>query len=599
MLIIHKNVTTEEVNSLLTQDAYYPKIGTWPLLTTKDIISNDVQKVNTEYFLVSKTYQNSNLLINNSLDKFKTEINNKHPFTTELLIRFSGHIVACGGAVTKSLICHQPHQYDYSNTEDIDLFFYNLNTEEASKLRIEIIEFLVNKWKNDNDKIKVRILRNEFVTTIYFVDKKSEYYSKVNSYQLIHRIYPDISSIIGGFDINVCMVAYDGNEVYATPLGTWALKNHTVIIDTKRRSTSFEYRLCKYYDYGFNILFPGLTHEIVDNLVIKPCRDLCDTKQLKELIEKIHDLGKQHDYLIHGLVITKDHTNDILFIDQQKKEDILPFLNINDGNNDDRRNDWGANYEFESYQEIKIGILPYNLKNIESRYINKISDYSHNSIDMKFLPSMNATKLRLDNLASVVSILKIKDNMNKMILENEANNPDLKFNPNEIKSYIERTEEARNFYGSDWRKDDDFREEEHFIRKDINRFSKCFGKLSLEVRQVRDTDEYNSYVNIMIEKMIANSKICKENLTGIKWITKNPGRQWTSSINPIISDPREWYGKHYISVKTGIPEETESCLRLLRLLKTESVWSLLPDDIFNLLLQYIMKAYADDAWQYI
>lgn len=96
--------------------------------------------------------------------------------------------------------------------------------------------------------------------------------------------------------------------------------------------------------------------------------------------------------------------------------------------------------------------------------------------------------------------------------------------------------------------------------------------------------------------MTENAKIQQNNLIGIKWITENPGRQWTSSINPIIEDPRNWYGKHYIPVKTGIPTEIESCLRLARL---RSIWNLLPDDIFNVILLYIMKNYADEAWKYI
>jgi len=36
----------------------------------------------------------------------------------------------------------------------------------------------------------------------------------------------------------------------------------------------------------------------------------------------------------------------------------------------------------------------------------------------------------------------------------------------------------------------------------------------------------------------------------ITWVTKNPGRQWTSSFNPVLSDPKDWYGKMY---KGGSP----------------------------------------------
>ena len=602
---MEKNISEEEVKSILTQDTYYRKIGTWPLLTTKDIIEHSVNKITTDYFMVSKTYQNDRLLVNNSLKDFTKNLNDKHPFTTELLTKFNGHIVACGGSIAKNLILKDHRYIAHPDIEDVDIFFYNIDTDSASKLRIQIIEFIVDKWKNraENEKehgdLKMIVLRNDFVTTIYFAFKEDEYYMKTYSYQLIHRIYPNISSIIGGFDLSVCMVAYDGNELYATPLGAWALKNHTVVIDTKRRSTSFEYRICKYYDYGFNILFPGLTQKIFDDHILQPCKSTTYDEQ--EVFQQIYNIARQHRFNISHFAMTRDHDDEIVFLDQQKKENILPYLNINDGYNEPRREDWGGEIEFESYQEVKIGILPYNMKNIENRYITKISDYSHNSINLRYMPDINATRLRLDNLTSVVSVLKIKkdcSNLNE-ILTHETNNPDLKFTPCEIENFISRAQEARNFYGSDWNKDPNLNERPHFVHQDTKRLSKCFGKLALEVKEIRDTDEYDNYIKMMIEKMIVNERKCRDNLTGIKWMTQDPGRQWTSSINPIIANPREWYGKHYIPVLTGIPEEIESCLRLMKLERTNSVWSKLNDDIFNLLLKYIMKSYADDAWEYV
>ena len=101
---------------------------------------------------------------------------------------------------------------------------------------------------------------------------------------------------------------------------------------------------------------------------------------------------------------------------------------------------------------------------------------------------------------------------------------------------------------------------------------------------------------MIIDNMKNNAKTCQENLVGVKWITKNPGRQWTSSINPIIQNPQKWYGKHYIHVITGIPEEIENCLRLARL---RSMWSLLPKEIFDKILFDIAECYADETWQYI
>ena len=139
----------------------------------------------------------------------------------------------------------------------------------------------------------------------------------------------------------------------------------------------------------------------------------------------------------------------------------------------------------------------------------------------------------------------------------------------------------------------------HKINNNFYRLSKLFGKLTPEVVKIQHTDEYYKYCDIVINKMKNNSEICKKNLIGIKWITQNPGRQWTSSINPIIADPREWYGKHYIPVLTGIPEEIETTMRLLCLPRTESVWTVINEDIFNVICLHLLHKYADDAWQYI
>lgn len=177
---------------------------------------------------------------------------------------------------------------------------------------------------------------------------------------------------------------------------------------------------------------------------------------------------------------------------------------------------------------------------------------------------------------------------------NDLKNPDIKFTDNEIENYRLRVDIARGHYGLD--DDLNAKEDDYFVYKDKERLCKCFGNLIPKVIEVRDADEYYQYRDLMIENMNSNAVICRQNLIGIKWITKNPGRQWTASINPIIADPRDWYGRYYIPVLTGIPEEIETCLRLARL---RSDWSILDDDVFNLILLYIMKFYADEAWNFV
>ncbi len=96
---------------------------------------------------------------------------------------------------------------------------------------------------------------------------------------------------------------------------------------------------------------------------------------------------------------------------------------------------------------------------------------------------------------------------------------------------------------------------------------------------------------IMQTRMKDNAVRVQQDLTGIHWITQNPDRQWTSSNNPIMTNPREFYGDKYVPFSIGIPCEMETVLRLIRKHPQSSFWTL-PGNIFNLLLIYLVRAYA-------
>jgi len=63
-----------------------------------------------------------------------------------------------------------------------------------------------------------------------------------------------------GFDLGSSAVGYQPgeHEVYFTSLGRFAYETNCNIIDTSRRSTSYEYRLIKYLTRGFSIIAPKL-----------------------------------------------------------------------------------------------------------------------------------------------------------------------------------------------------------------------------------------------------------------------------------------------------------------------------------------------------
>ena len=552
-------ITKEEVTLLLTQDSYYRKLKSWPLITIDEMFLMELKRNVDSMFGAGGTYyygQDSTKIVD--IHKVFDEY---FPCINKLLLEFDGHLVACGGAIIKSL-------FRTRGRGDIDLFFYDLTPEEADKMRLDAVAFLVNSFNNDIGDIDYYIKRNEYTTTLC-ITISFDGTINIYEYQFIHRIYPDISSIIGGFDLSICMIAYDGKEIYATPLGAWSIQNRSVIIDTKRRSTSFEHRLQKYQMKGFVLIFPGISQKLVQEFSEK-------NSAKAQMINKMKIVARQYGYEYF------DDSDDFKFVGDaepectnynvQKKENILPYFKLGE------------------YSGLHTPT--YNRKEIEDRLTNKISDYSSLSSHPKCFPSINAQQLRSDNLHSVSSILKldIRKDINTQLI-NDTNNPNLMID-DAISKFYNRVEKIR--VPLIHRRSDIENK-----NLDFHRLVKCFGKLTPKVIEIRGTDEYYEYRDMIIDKMVVNTETCRQNLIGVKWINQDPQRQWTASINPIIADPREWYGKHYEPVITGIPSEIETLMRLMRLPKTESVWTMIDDDVFNVICLHLLGQYANDAWNYI
>ena len=616
------HIKREEVISLLVQDDFYRRRRKWPLISHQDIKNYCKREISDNLFSI-KNVMKTNCPA--PLTKVINEINSLYPFTNELLSKFQNNLVACGGSICK-LLLNNPYYYNSSNISDIDFFFYDLDIYQANKMRIEIIEYMITTWKSYVGKevvryhnephvelknkaiiqdVKFYIQRNEYVTTLH-VEELCNFkpFPIVYLYQFIHRIYPDISSILGGFDLSASAVAYDGKDIYTTPLGAWSLNNKSIIIDMGRRTTSYEHRLRKYIVYGFSLIFPGLTNNVIENNLNKIYKD----KSFDRFEAKIQKLAYDNGYNInHSYKLSKifyknddegiDEYDELAFYKIQKEHNILPYLILNTNRDGDISIKQSNCNQYDWYNDDndggKCSDKDYYSKRMtdygnDEKYILSLSDYSHNNMYYKHIPDANTTRLRLNNLSTVVSILFIDDHKNiKDRLINESDNPNLGINDFVIQLYITKVDEAISRYKLCVKNDWNIQQEKLF---------KSFGLLTNEVL---NNEDYTKIRDLMVENIKTNDKICKNNLTGIKWITENPGRQWTSSINPIFKDPRDWYGKHYIPVLVGIPVEIETCLRLLCLERTGSSWSMLPKDMFDLILFYILRTYANEAWKYI
>ena len=69
--------------------------------------------------------------------------------------------------------------------------------------------------------------------------------------QIILRVYESLPRVIYSFDIGVCGVAFDGNEVYMSALAAFELLHRVIVVVPEYRSPSFGHRLAKYARRGF------------------------------------------------------------------------------------------------------------------------------------------------------------------------------------------------------------------------------------------------------------------------------------------------------------------------------------------------------------
>lgn len=159
---------------------------------------------------------------------------------------------------------------------DVDIFMYGLSVEQANAKLVELIGQIYDSYQSANltsltkklheedtdiksmtreeiagllaDKVEIMNIRNKHCLSLTF-----GYDQKI---QIIFRLYKSKSEILHGFDLGSSAIGYDGTNVYFTSLGKFSYEYLANIVDTTRRSTTYELRLMKYFDRGFQIILP-------------------------------------------------------------------------------------------------------------------------------------------------------------------------------------------------------------------------------------------------------------------------------------------------------------------------------------------------------
>lgn len=279
------------IKQVLETDSKYRYSGVVGDLFTLDEIKvvKEIKQSFSEPMLVHKSkYDNfsdlQKVLKFNTNEDFALKFFEKFP---ELKGVFNNNTFVAGGLVQELLA------NNYSETQDVDIFIYGTEnpTEVVDSLFDNIISNLINikveKRIQNDTKNKRKILeldeyRESEKKDLELHFKRSKNCITLNNkYQVILRLYKTKSEVLHGFDIGSSAVGFDGEKVYFTTLSKFAYEYSCNIVDTTRRSTTYERRLVKYFDRGFSIVLPNFNIKMLDDRIYRKydIPNICEMNQ--------------------------------------------------------------------------------------------------------------------------------------------------------------------------------------------------------------------------------------------------------------------------------------------------------------------------------
>jgi len=285
-------------------------------------------------------------------------------------------------------------------------------------------------------------------------------------FQFIFRLYRNVSEVLHGFDLGSSAVGYDGTNVCLSGLGKFAYEYGYLIVDTTRRSTTYETRIQKYMGRGFGLIMPQLD-------ITKLSTKLCEEYNLPEVCQ------------LPYLVFTYSARD-------ENRITLSRFYNRMYSDSDARSPQ--HDYDIYAGTDDMFGLYYQNIRYIVNNEFDKII-YTSND-HRKVLGDVSET-------ISMVLINYFYKGLRRRIVSSE-------FPTRSVEKYITVV-----------------KPEEIFAhRNDAAMIQELIGN-QLE------------FIQAQLEKL--NSTACN-----IPWVTDQPGTQLTSSFNPIIEDPAEWYADYYV-----------------------------------------------------
>ena len=493
-------------------------------------IAGDLHKLETLQVNKDWTYDAPTLVKAHSNYLSQTYINNlndfKNRFYNKYRILFNidlTNLFVAGGAIRSTLL--------NQSTKDLDIFVYGLNSPNDATIRIETFlkdihermlciqkgvylemeleklekpqnlqdKHQVDKYNNQVNALKLnRNLYDSYMNLDIHVTYNGHTITvQVDNItmQIILRLYKTKSEIIHGFDLGSSAVGFDGHNVWFTTLSKYCYEHMVNIFDGTRRSTTYEYRLIKYFENGFNIILPNLNIQKLRTNYLR--YNLCEVCELPYMVFSYEGVNGNSIQVnkFYNIKNAEEVTSDYDFYDNDDSNTYkIPYFNLTelisgkcrfiyildltsrfkkldqDNNNEDKEDDKDDKDDIDTGNSLLVFnecVLRYGF--VEWMY-------------SQLLDKMNNNIINMNNVNKYFNIMDPKKVIQDVYLSN------LNAGQREI------------------------------LLKDIIQKQKEWIKGQLD-------------------------KINKE--MKINWMTENPTTQLTSSFNPIIEDPKLWYGELY------------------------------------------------------
>jgi len=380
----------------------------------------------------------------------------------------------------------------------------------------------------------------------------------IDEIQMIHRAYSSAVATVVGFDQMACKAFFDGEMAYFTIDAALCLYFGINPIDWRRESPNHLRRAQKYYEYGFAPIFPGLPFSLGGELMSGQHSNLIGKSIKCYLLPSCFLMAKIDHYRKNG----DDEKPHLIFIfDRSWNETLEP---TNEGDHEPvkrleyRRDGLEGGGEKESDYDM------------EGPYVHEDMAYAYRGLSMlikdkpDFVPVFS---LMSNDIIDKCNIIPIRHILEKVY-------------PGEYSKFYFGNNDVYNTYLN-------------LVRLKLKNHGR--GNVSFKILKGKDKKQ-SEELERQLEELINNRSLELEEKANkhlatmkgqVRFITNNPGAQFTSSFHPITRrNAREYWGRNYQHYNCSDFIKAKFTILLMKRFR-DCVWKRVDNNVIKIIFRYL------------